>query len=277
MTAKWWRCRERERERCAVPGLATCGKQVARCQGIAITNASISRSPRGLGVKNGTRQTAKKNKRNEKRKQKANADAKREEERKGGSGVRANESWPGSDSVPPPPSNDDLSYQHFRCHLCVFALRVGPESWLRNALCDCVCVILQKDRGRERGARATAPWQATRRCSCQSCLSCPPGVRDLRRDSSLLQMKFDFVEAEFKNGSAALSHKESRKYTGWLMQAILTASARELALRDYCELCSQINNKSLLYLVSYQCEEGSIFALWRSWVGDRLEKEMLFN
>lgn len=94
---------------------------------LAITNASISRSPRGLGVKNGTRQTAKKNKRNEKRKQKANADVKREEERES-VGVRANESWPGSDSVPLPPSSDDLSYQHFRCHLCVFALRVGPES-----------------------------------------------------------------------------------------------------------------------------------------------------
>lgn len=44
----------------------------------------------------------KKNKRNEKRKQKANADVKREEERES-VGVRANESWPGSDSVPPPP------------------------------------------------------------------------------------------------------------------------------------------------------------------------------
>lgn len=259
MTAKWWRCRQRERER----EVCSTGATYLWLTGSTpdITNASISRSPRGLGVKNGTRQNSKKkNKRNEKRKQKANVDVKREEERES-VGVRANESWPGSDSVPPPPSSDDLSYQHFRCHLCVFALRVGPESWLRNALFDCVCVIRQTERKREKEARATTPWQGTSRCSCQSCLSCP-----LRSERSA--PRFFIVANEIwlcREGSAALSQKESRKYTGWLMQAILTASARELALIDYCELCSQINNKSLLYLVSYQCEEGSIFALWRSW------------
>lgn len=137
----------------------------------------------------------------------------------------------------------------------------GPKvDW--GMRCSIACV--SSDRQRERGvrkARATTPWQGTSRCSCQSCLSCP-----LRSERSA--PRFFIVANEIwlcREGSAALSQKESRKYTGWLMQAILTASARELALIDYCELCSQINNKSLLYLVSYQCEEGSIFALWRSW------------
>lgn len=47
---------EREREVCST------GASYLWLTGstLAITNASISRSPRGLGVKNGTRQTAKK-------------------------------------------------------------------------------------------------------------------------------------------------------------------------------------------------------------------------